>query len=105
MTKENLEKAQAALDNLEAHRKLLATIKASGAIAIGPAHEVSAQSTDIIGGHHLINHHFSGGMVIGLKSDFFANPRIREACTLFHKEMTRILEDEVAILQSKFESL
>lgn len=105
MTKEKLVKAQAALANLEAHQRLLATIKESGAIAIGPAHEVSAKGTHIIGGHHLINHHFSGGMVIGLKSDYFANPRIRELCRHFHTEMARILEEEVAELQFKFENL
>ena len=105
MTKEKLEKAQAALANLEAHRKLLATIQESGAIAIGTSPEVTAQATHIINGHHPINHSFTGGMVIGLKSDFFANPKIRELCHHFHGELTRILEEEVAALQSKFEKL
>ena len=105
MTKEKLEKAQAALANLEAHRKLLATIQESGAIAVGPAHEVTVQSTHIINGHHPIGHSFTGGIVVGLKSDFFANPKIREACLLFHQELVNILADEVAGLQSKFENL
>lgn len=105
MTKEKLEKAQAALANLEAHRKLLATIQESGAIAIGPAHEVTGQSTHIINGHHPISHSFTGGMVVGLKSDFFANPKIRELCHHFHEAFTRILEEEVTQLQTKFENL
>ena len=105
MTKEKLEKAQAALANLEAHRKLLETIRQSGAIAIGPAHEVTAQSTNLINGHSPISHSLTGGMVVGLKSDFFANPKIRELCHHFHEELTHILEEEVAALQSKFENL
>ena len=105
MTKEKLEKAQAALANLEAHRKLLATIQESGAIAIGPAHEVTAQSTNLINGHSLISHSLAGGMVMGLKSDFFANRKIRELCHHFHEELTHILEEEVAALQSKFDNL
>ena len=105
MTKEKLEKAQAALANLEAHRRLLETIRQSGAIAIGTSHEVTAQGTHIINGHNPINHSFTGGMVIGLKSDFFANPKIRELCHHFHEQLTRILEEEVATLQGKFENL
>ena len=105
MNKDTLEKANAALANLVAHQKLLETIRQSGAIAIGPAHEVTAHSTHIISGHHPIGHSFTGGIVVGLKSDFFANPKIRELCHHFHEELTHILEEEVAALQSKFDNL
>ena len=105
MNKDTLEKANAALANLVAHQKLLETIRQSGAIAIGPAHEVTAQSTNLINSHSLISHSLAGGMVIGLKSDFFANPKIRELCHHFHEELTHILEEEVARLQTKFENL
>ena len=105
MNKDTLEKANAALANLVAHQKLLETIRQSGAIAIGPAHEVTAQSTNLINGHSPISHSLTGGMVVGLKSDFFANPKIRELCHHFHGELTRILEEEVARLQTKFENL
>ena len=105
MNKDTLEKANAALANLVAHQKLLETIRQSGAIAIGPAHEVTAQSTNLINGHSLISHSLAGGMVIGLKSDFFANRKIRELYHHFHEELTHILEEEVAALQSKFDNL
>ena len=105
MTKETLEKANRALANLEAHKKFLATIKDSGAIAIGPANEVTASSTRIIGGHYPINHHFAGGMIIGMKSDFLANPKIRELCEYFHEKLVSILEVEVALQESIFENL
>ena len=106
MTKEKLEKAQAALANLEAHQRLLETIRQSGAIVIGPTHEVVAKSTEVIGYHqHTPGNYFTGGLLIGLKSDFFANPKIRELCHHFHEELTHILEEEVARLQTKFENL
>ena len=110
MTKEKLEKANAALANLEAHRSLWERISNSGAIAIGPASEVVSQSTQVINSRAGVNSslfsaYFSNGVIIGLKSDFFANPKIRELCLHFHSEFTRILEEEVAELQSRFENL
>ena len=105
MDRETLEKAQAALANLEAHQRLLEKLSNASAIAIGVANEVTANSTYMIGSSSPIHHSFEKGIVIGLKSDFLANQKIREACFLFKQEMVHILEEEVARLQSKFENL
>lgn len=102
MTKEALEKAQAALANLEAHQRLLEKIKASTAIVIG----ITTFEMECT---------FKDGIIIGLKSPdsrvigdwntVRSNSYIRDACLNFHQEMIRILEKEVSELQSKFQKL
>lgn len=104
MTKENLEKAKAALANLEAHQRLLEKIKASTAIVIGPTTTELAKSSQVIG-YWSTNCTFKAGLILGLESGFFANPDLRELCLHFHQEMIRILEKELAELQAEFEKL
>lgn len=105
MTKEKFEQAKATLASLEEKRRILEIIKNSGAIIIGSTHEVNATLSDTFTSHQPISYSLSGGMVLGFKSRFFGNSKIRELCILFHKELTSILETEVAAIQSEFETL